>query len=49
MEVIQQISGQFKPDLAIIKNRITDLIDREYLERFEQSAGSGRASYRYLA
>ncbi|KAK8050439.1 Cullin-3 [Apiospora phragmitis] len=49
MEAIQQISGQFKPDLFLIKNRITDLIDREYLERFEHGAGTGRASYRYLA
>ncbi|KAK8026780.1 Cullin family protein [Apiospora marii] len=48
MEVIQQISGQFKPDLSFIKNRITDLIDREYLERFERD-GTGRAEYRYLA
>ncbi|KAK7965174.1 Cullin-3 [Apiospora saccharicola] len=51
MEVIQQISGQFKPDLSIIKSQITSLIDREYLERSEPGAGtgSGRASYRYLA
>ncbi|KAK8088174.1 Cullin family protein [Apiospora hydei] len=49
METIQQISGQFKPDLSLIKNRISDLIEREYLERFELGAGTGRASYRYLA
>ena len=48
MDVTNQIRNQFKPEMTLIKNRIADLIDREYLERFE-AAGTGRASYRYLA
>lgn len=33
MEVIQQLTRMFKPDMKLIKKRIEDLIQREYLER----------------
>lgn len=46
METIQQLAGRFKPDIPMIKNRIENLIEREYLERVEDKAP---AEYRYLA
>ncbi|KAK6841537.1 Cullin-3 [Apiospora arundinis] len=50
LEIVNQIKDKFKPNMALVKNRIADLIEREYLERCELgAAGSGRAAYRYLA
>lgn len=46
-EVIQQLASQFKPEVALIKSRIEDLIGREYLERVEGT--EGRPAYRYMA
>jgi cullin 3 len=46
LETLHQLSAQFKPDISMIKNRIEDLIEREYLERIH---GPGIDSYRYLA
>ena len=46
MEVSQSLSSIFKPDARIIKKRIEDLIQRDYLERDE---GSGAAGYKYKA
>ena len=45
-ETIAQLSGQFKPDVNMIKKRIESLIEREYLERIEEAAVP---SYKYLA
>ncbi|KAK4992900.1 hypothetical protein LTR50_000806 [Elasticomyces elasticus] len=45
-ETITQLNSQFKPDVNMIKKRIESLIEREYLERIEDSPSS---SYRYLA
>ncbi|KAK3309711.1 Cullin [Chaetomium strumarium] len=44
-EVIGQLAGRFKPEISMIKKRIEDLLNREYLERI---AGE-TAAYRYLA
>ena len=41
-EVIQALSVLFRPDARIIKKRIEDLIQREFLER--DDAGTG---YKY--
>jgi cullin 3 len=46
VETISQLSGQFRPEVNMIKKRIESLIEREYLERAE-SGDTG--SYRYLA
>ena len=46
LEVITVLAAQFKPDPAMIKTQIERLIEREYLERIEESK---TASYRYLA
>ncbi|GHJ85109.1 hypothetical protein NliqN6_1511 [Naganishia liquefaciens] len=43
-EVIRQLMGRFTPTPAVIKQRIENLIDREYLERTEDMR-----SYNYLA
>jgi cullin 3 len=43
--VIGQLVGRFKPEIAMIKKRIEDLLSREYLERIEGDT----AAYRYLA
>ena len=43
LETISQLS-HFKPDVAMIKGRIENLIEREYLERIEDGS-----KYRYLA
>jgi cullin 3 len=45
-EVIGQLSARFRPEVAMIKTRIELLIDREYLERMENTE---RPTYRYLA
>jgi cullin 3 len=45
-ETITVLSGQFKPDVNMIKKRIESLIEREYLERVEDAPVP---SYRYLA
>merc|ERR1712046_31884 len=39
MEVSQSSSALFKPDARIIKKRIEDLIQRDYLERDETGSG----------
>lgn len=44
-EVVKQLSNRFNPSPQMIKKRIEELIDREYLER---NAGD-RKSYNYLA
>ncbi|SPN96833.1 related to cullulin 3 [Cephalotrichum gorgonifer] len=45
-EVLSQLAGRFKPEIAMVKRRIEDLIAREYLERVEDEAAP---TYRYLA
>lgn len=45
-EVIQQLSARFSPDVNMVKKRIESLIEREYLEREEDTE---RPAYRYLA
>eukprot|EP00198_Chlamydomonas_reinhardtii_P003599 XP_001692935.1 cullin [Chlamydomonas reinhardtii] len=45
MEVIQQLQRMFKPDLKLIKKRIEDLIQREYLERDKDNP----TLFKYLA
>lgn len=45
-EVIQQLSARFSPDINMVKKRIESLIEREYLEREEDTE---RPAYRYLA
>jgi len=39
MEVSQNLSNIFKPDARVIKKRIEDLIQRDYLERDETGSG----------
>lgn len=45
-EVITLLKSRFQPDVALIKKRIENLIERDYLERAEDVE---RASYNYLA
>ncbi|KAI5287285.1 Cullin-3 [Ascosphaera aggregata] len=45
-EVIQQLSSRFNPDMAMLKGRIEDLIEREYIERV---ADSDPPAYAYVA
>ncbi|XP_074564963.1 cullin-1-like [Curcuma longa] len=45
MECVEQLSRLFKPDLKLIKMRIEDLINREFLERDPENLNR----YRYLA
>ncbi|KAK5012889.1 hypothetical protein LTR16_004672 [Cryomyces antarcticus] len=45
-ETLTQLASQFKPDVVMIKKRIESLIEREYLERIEDSPVP---AYRYLA
>ncbi|KAF1356485.1 Cullin [Delphinella strobiligena] len=45
-ETLMLLSGQFKPDVNMIKKKIESLIEREYLERIEDAPVP---SYRYLA
>jgi len=45
-ETVTQLAAQFKPDIGMIKKRIESLIEREYLERVEESQPQ---AYRYLA
>jgi hypothetical protein len=42
-ETVEQLS-RFKPDISMIKTRIEHLIERDYLERTDDSN-----KYRYLA
>ena len=44
-EVTKQLSNRFIPNPAIIKKRIENLIDREYLERSKEDI----KTYNYLA
>lgn len=56
-EVISQLASRFMPDIIMLKKRIESLIEREYLERIDESATSSSglssservAAYRYLA
>ncbi|KAL1900588.1 hypothetical protein Sste5346_002311 [Sporothrix stenoceras] len=45
-EVVTQLASRFRPEVAMVKKRIEDLISREYLERVEDSEPS---AYRYVA
>ena len=45
-EVVTQLASRFRPEVAMVKKRIEDLITREYLERIEDS---DPAAYRYVA
>ncbi|EWZ51284.1 Cullin 3 [Fusarium oxysporum f. sp. radicis-lycopersici 26381] len=46
-EVLSQLSGRFRPEVALIKKRIEDLIAREYLERPDED--DAPTLYRYVA
>jgi cullin 3 len=46
--VLNQLQGRFRPEVAMIKKQIETLIEREYLERVEDS-GKPRGTYRYVA
>ncbi|KAL9113611.1 MAG: hypothetical protein Q9227_002349 [Pyrenula ochraceoflavens] len=45
-EVIAQLSSRFQPDVSMIKARLESLIEREYIERVEDTE---LPSYKYLA
>jgi len=45
-ETLAQLSGQFRPDVAMTKKKIESLIEREYLERDDDAA---MPTYKYLA
>ena len=45
LEVVQQLSKMFKPEIKLIKKRIEDLITRDYLERDRDNPNT----FRYLA
>ncbi|KAK9839448.1 hypothetical protein WJX81_002626 [Elliptochloris bilobata] len=45
LEVVGQLQRMFQPDFRLIKKRIEDLIQRDYLERDKDNANQ----YRYLA
>lgn len=47
-EVVNVLTGRFKPDIPLVKKRIEDLIARDYLERAED-ADATQQVYRYLA
>lgn len=45
LEVVQQLQRMFRPDLKLVKRRIEDLIQREYIERDRDNP----QLFRYLA
>lgn len=45
LEVVSQLQTRFQPDFRLIKKRIEDLIQRDFLERDMDNANQ----YRYLA
>jgi cullin 1 len=45
LEVVQQLQRMFRPDLKLVKRRIEDLIQREYIERDKDNP----QLFRYLA
>jgi cullin 3 len=47
-EVIQQLASRFSPVVPFIKQRIENLIEREYLDRADD-ANSSMPTYVYLA
>ena len=46
VEVVQQLTKMFQPEMRIIKKQIESLIEREYLARGE---GGKSSEYKYLA
>jgi cullin 3 len=46
VETINQLTSHFKPQVAMLKDRIGGLIEREYLERIEDAMPP---AYKYLA
>ncbi|XP_052193381.1 cullin-1-like [Diospyros lotus] len=44
-ECVEQLSGMFKPDIKLIKIRIEDMMNRDYLERDQENPNL----YRYVA
>ena len=46
-EVLSQLTGRFRPEVSLIKHRIEDLINRDYLERPDNEDAPGL--YRYVA
>lgn len=45
MEVVQQLTRMFKPDIKMIKKRIEHLVESEYLERDKEN----QQMFKYLA
>ena len=45
MEVVQQLTRMFKPDIKMIKKRIEHLVESEYLERDKDN----QQMFKYLA
>ncbi|KAF8392611.1 hypothetical protein HHK36_022958 [Tetracentron sinense] len=45
IECVQMLNKMFKPDIKVIKKRIEDLIQREFLERDKENS----TTYRYVA
>lgn len=45
MEVVQQVSRMFQPDMREIKRCIDSLVSREYLERDKENPNT----FKYLA
>jgi cullin 1 len=45
LEVVQQLNRMFQPDFKLVKKRIEDLIQRDYLERDPDNPNM----FRYLA
>jgi cullin 3 len=49
-ELISLLAHQFKPDVNMVKKRIEDLLEREFLERVEANGVPVEPmTYRYLA
>jgi cullin 3 len=49
-ELISLLAHRFKPDVGMVKKRIEELLEREFLERVEQDGVAVEPmTYRYLA